>query len=278
MLFNLRACASHEGTGEGGIRTLAHLPVYRGIKKRKRDKNVINSRASGGPDADFDARPSQNDHWSMSFWKYWRDRALESLRTWYGIAQIVGFVLSLAGGLVLSAKTVWFLFSGAFVIGLLIEICFFSPYKYAKKLQLTIDAYDDTARIRREEQASRVLDKACELLKTSEIPGQFVMPFQGMYAAGAADLETNDQVQWVSDEIAEHHDHPMLGLEKCVLNEEWLDFLRWGKHHGSLRFDRGDDYLQGAMQWAVNHGRAESISSLKTAVIGEMLAQQRSGA
>jgi len=63
----------------------------------------------------------------------------------------------------------------------------------------------------------------------------------------------------------------MLGLEKCVLRDEWLAFLQWGKYHGSLRFDRGGDYLQGAMQWAVDHGRAPSVSSLKTAVIAEVL-------
>jgi hypothetical protein len=34
MLFNLRACASHEGTGEGGIRTLGSLLGYGALAKR----------------------------------------------------------------------------------------------------------------------------------------------------------------------------------------------------------------------------------------------------
>jgi hypothetical protein len=209
----------------------------------------------------------------MSFWKYWGDRVVESVKTWYGVAQAIGFVLFLVGALTLSPRTIWFLVSGAFVVGLAVQVCFVSPYKHAKKLQSKIDAYNDTVQIRRDEQARRVLDKASKLLKASDIPGKFVMPFQGLYAAGAADLETNDQVQWVADRISEHHDHPMLGLEKCVFKDEWLAFLQWGKHHGSLKFDQEDDYLQGAMQWAVAHGRGSSISSLKTAVIGEMLKQ-----
>jgi uncharacterized membrane-anchored protein YhcB (DUF1043 family) len=214
----------------------------------------------------------------MSFWKYWRDRILESLTKWYVIASAIGFVISLVGGFVILKwpkfpldTTTWWLVVAVFAIGFLIEIFFVSPYRHAKKLQSEIDYYNGTVRIRRKEQCNRVLDKAAELLKTSETPGKFIMPFQGMYAAGAADLETNDQVQWVADKIAEHHDHPMQGLEECVCRDEWLVFLQWGKHHGSFRFDRGDDYLQGAMQWAVDHGRASSISSLKAQVIGEML-------
>ena len=119
--------------------------------------------------------------------------------TWYGRAQAIEFVLILVGGLILSAKAVWFLVSGAFIIGLVVQVCFVSPYQHAKKLQSGLD-----------DQSGRVLDKASELLKR---PSQ-LQPFQGLYAAGVADLETNAQVVLGADKLSEHHEHPMQWMEK----------------------------------------------------------------
>jgi hypothetical protein len=46
----------------------------------------------------------------MSFWKYWRDRFWESLMTWYGRAQAIGFVLFLVEDLycLLRGSGFWF--------------------------------------------------------------------------------------------------------------------------------------------------------------------------
>jgi hypothetical protein len=152
------------------------------------------------------------------------------------------------------------------IVGLLILlICFFAAaflgwrdeHRKAKKLQSEIDAHTDSVRMRREEQSELVLDRASELLKH---PGP--LPFQAMYAARAADLKTNDQVLWVADKLSEHHDHPMQGFGQLVLRSELLDFLRWGKRHAVFEFDKRDDYLQGAVDWAVEHNRGTKANIL----------------
>lgn len=116
-----------------------------------------------------------------------------------------------------------------------------------------------------DEQAKGVLDKAFELLKRPESQMQ---PFQGLYAAGAADLKTNEQVVWVADKISEHHEHPMRWMQKYVPEEEWLSFLQWGKHHPDFNFEKGGDYLKGLVQWAVKHNRGTEESIAKEIYTG----------
>jgi hypothetical protein len=126
-------------------------------------------------------------------------------------------------------------------------------YRKAKGLQSGLD-----------EQSKRVLDKASELLKAPSS----LMPFNALYAAGAPDLLTNEQLFWVADKISEHHDHPLQWMEKYVYRDEWLSFLQWGKHHPDLNFDKGDDYLKGMTQWAVERNRATEESIAEEVIRG----------
>src|ERR1700730_3702308 len=93
------------------------------------------------------------------------------------------------------------LLSGASVF--LIRFLFLSPYFVHKEhkaqsdgkiqaLEQQLSRYLDTDRKRRDENARNVLDRASGLLKEAKYPTSF----QSLYPAGAADLETNEQLIW----------------------------------------------------------------------------------
>ena len=57
------------------------------------------------------------------------------------------------------------------------------------------------------------------------------------------------------DEIAKFHNHPFMDLGECVLENERLEFLKWGKAHPTLHFDIKAEYIKGAEEWAKARGR-----------------------
>jgi len=131
--------------------------------------------------------------------------------------------------------------------------------RHAEKLQSELDSLNNAISKRREEQSNQVVEKAFALLKR---PESRLQPFQALYVAGAADLETNDQVVSVANKLSEHHDHPLRWMQPYVLEGEWLQFLQWGKNHPDLKLDTGD-HLEAVIAWAVKHNRGteESISA-----------------
>src|SRR5215813_6151569 len=204
----------------------------------------------------------------MSFREYWRDRIRESFMNAYLRAQAIGFILLLPVAVLL---WIWPLFpydkaivtvtACWFFLALVKEICFVSPYRNAAKLQSELDTH-----------AKQVLDKAFELLKR---PESQLQPFQALYAAGAADLETNEQLMWVADRSSEHHEHPTRWLEKYVRQEEWLSYFQWGKRHPDFKFEEGADYLKALVRWAVEHNRGTEESISKEILQGMIKLEQQ---
>jgi hypothetical protein len=202
----------------------------------------------------------------MSFSRYWRERIAESFMNAYRWAQLVGFIILLIVAVLVWRwplfpydKLVIWLTAGCFFFYLSKEVCFVSPYRHAEKLQSELDSLNNAISKRREEQSNQVVEKAFALLKR---PESRLQPFQALYVAGAADLETNDQVVSVANKLSEHHDHPLRWMQPYVLEGEWLQFLQWGKYHPDLKLDTGD-YLEAVIAWAVKHntGTEESISA-----------------
>jgi hypothetical protein len=202
----------------------------------------------------------------MSFSRYWRERIAESFMNAYRWAQLAGFIILLIVAVLVWRwplfpydKLVVWLTAGCFFFYLSKEVCFVSPYRHAEKLQSELDSLNNAISKRREEQSNQVVEKAFALLKR---PESRLQPFQALYVAGAADLETNDQVVSVANKLSEHHDHPLRWMQPYVLEGEWLQFLQWGKYHPDLKLDTGD-YLEAVIAWAVKHntGTEESISA-----------------
>jgi hypothetical protein len=184
----------------------------------------------------------------------------------YRWAQLAGFIILLIVAVLVWRwplfpydKLVVWLTAGCFFFYLSKEVCFVSPYRHAEKLQSELDSLNNAISKRREEQSNQVVEKAFALLKR---PESRLQPFQALYVAGAADLETNDQVVSVANKLSEHHDHPLRWMQPYVLEGEWLQFLQWGKYYPDLKLDTGD-YLEAVIAWAVKHntGTEESISA-----------------
>ena len=70
-------------------------------------------------------------------------------------AEFAGFVFFILGGLLVLRwvsfpfdKTLWWIVFGAFVVTLIVEVCFISPFNHAKSLVTKIEAFEERMRPR----------------------------------------------------------------------------------------------------------------------------------
>lgn len=129
------------------------------------------------------------------------------------------------------------------------------------------------ARARQTERETAVhecFNRAAELLKNGTHPG---LDFCSFFKAEPYKLESNDEVKQVCDLLTEiGFQHPFRRIETHVLQNEWLDFMRWGKNHPELNFKDGAGYLRGAVKW--NHTvkkRTDAPLGLEPSLLAEML-------
>jgi len=126
------------------------------------------------------------------------------------------------------------------------------------------------------DKARECLIRAAALLKDKK--DGVVMNFHGLYRARAYDLESNQDLMWVCDKLVEHgYSHPFEGLNECVLQIEWLDFMKWGHLHAKWDFGRGGGYLQAAPEWSNKKGRPYDEKKVWRGVMGQVLDENRYG-
>ena len=119
-----------------------------------------------------------------------------------------------------------------------------------------------------------VLSETVKILKAPT--ANVIMRFHALYQAEAYKLESNDDLVFICEELANHgHEHPFKGLEECVLTSEWLDFMRWGQLHAKWDFGQSGDYLRAAAQWCVHRGRAQNEENVFRGVFANTLDQFR---
>lgn len=102
--------------------------------------------------------------------------------------------------------------------------------------------------------AKECFKRAARLIKGKE--DGIIMSFHGLYRARAYDLESNEDLVWVCDKLIAHgSSHPFQGLDECMPQSEWLDFMKWGHLHAKWDFGRGGGYLYAAPEWSNKKGR-----------------------
>ena len=102
--------------------------------------------------------------------------------------------------------------------------------------------------------AKECFKRAARLIKGKE--DGIIMSFHGLYRARAYDLESNEDLVWVCDKLIAHgSSHPFQGLDECMPQSEWLDFMKWGHLHAKWDFGRGGGYLHAAPEWSNKKGR-----------------------
>jgi len=93
------------------------------------------------------------------------------------------------------------------------------------------------------------------------------MPFHALSSAEAYEIESNADLATICVGLVSlGHDHPFQGLDKCIEEQERLDFLIWGHRHPQFHFDKGHDYLDAARQWALDHKRPDPLESADFAI------------
>jgi hypothetical protein len=124
--------------------------------------------------------------------------------------------------------------------------------------------------------AEECLSRAAELLKNKK--DGIIMNFHGLYRAKAYDLESNDDLIWVCNRLVAHgYSHPFEGLDECMPQNEWLDFMKWGHLHARWNFGEKGDYLRAAIQWSNERGRPLDEKKVWRGVMAETLDQNRYG-
>lgn len=104
-------------------------------------------------------------------------------------------------------------------------------------------------------------DNAARLLKTFR---EYLDSFNAIYCAQAAELGSNEEVVWVSNQLKEHgYDHPFTAIHVYVPTAEWLDFVRWGRHHAKYNFERDNDYLTAAQEWSKLKGHKQPSKAVE---------------
>lgn len=140
----------------------------------------------------------------------------------------------------------------------------------------SLSSADDTARHVPSHKAEECLSRAAQLIK--EKKDGIIMNFHGLYRARAYELESNDDLIWVCDKLVEHgYSHPFKGLDECMPQNEWLDFMRWGHLHANWNFGQEGDYLRAAIQWSNERGRPFEEKKVWRGVMAEVLDEHRYG-
>jgi hypothetical protein len=135
---------------------------------------------------------------------------------------------------------------------------------------------NDTGRRVPSHKAEECLNRAAELIK--EKKDGVIMNFHGLYKAGAYDLESNDDLVWVCDKLVAHgYSHPFEGLDECMPQNEWLDFMKWGRLHADWNFGQDGDYLHAAIQWSNERGRPFDEKKVWRGVMAQVLDEHRYG-
>jgi hypothetical protein len=92
------------------------------------------------------------------------------------------------------------------------------------------------------------------LLKTRE---KYLDAFNALFLARADNLDSNEDVIWVCKQLAlREYEHPFSAIHMFVPDGEWLQFLKWGRHHAKYNFESDNDYLYAAEEWNKKSGRA----------------------
>ena len=125
-------------------------------------------------------------------------------------------------------------------------------------------------------EAKECLNRAAELLKQKK--DGIIMNFHGLYRARAYDLQSNDDLIWVCDKLVAHgYSHPFEGLDECMPQSEWLDFMKWGHLHAKWDFGQEGGYLHAAIQWSNERGRPLDEKKVWRGVMAEVLDEHRYG-
>ncbi|HEY2714570.1 MAG TPA: hypothetical protein VGI60_18820 [Chthoniobacterales bacterium] len=114
----------------------------------------------------------------------------------------------------------------------------------------------DTEQLRWISQVDECFDETIAFLKGFNGRPKAMATFHALYSAKAYQLKDNNQVGEVCNRIVDTgYLHPFSGLEKCVHDEERLEFLKWAHPRPRKFLEKGADYVVAAMEWAELKGR-----------------------
>jgi hypothetical protein len=124
------------------------------------------------------------------------------------------------------------------------------------RLKGQLEFYTNNAAQKKQSQLDGMLNHISQKLKDRGI--NKLTPFHAIFLECAGHNMTNEDIIWLSDQTEKiGYRHPFRGLEELVRQDEWQEFLLWGHRHHTLKFDRGIDYLDGALEFGAQHGRAK---------------------
>lgn len=172
---------------------------------------------------------------ALRFSAYWQDRLKEAYVKARVRCEAILFAVFLLGGLLLLKysslpidRTTWLIGFGVFVVVFLFELCFLSPYQYAKTLiqeRDSLDAQLNKLRADKLEEGKEMFAAAAEKI------AQGTHPLRALQEVRADTLDTNDMLIAFCEDLQKHgHPHPFEDI--AIKKECWLEFLQTARSRG----------------------------------------------